>query len=151
MEPCWRLPRRNSELSLFAQKALSDLESGEEGNVFPMTCYGLPTISIFPQQLGLINDVSSSGVLLGSQCQEWTSSRQNTPIPEQQQPRANYRITELLELEETYKGHLVQLSCSEQGYLQPHHTAIPVLMQLGWKSESFRNWGAYCKKMANFT
>ena len=45
-------------MSLFAQKDLSDLESIEEGNVFSMTYYGLPTISILPRQLGLINVVS---------------------------------------------------------------------------------------------
>ena len=30
----------------------------------------------------------------------------------------NHRIIELLELEETFKGHLVQLPCNEQGHPQ---------------------------------
>lgn len=64
--------KQNSALSPFAQKDLSDLESTAEGNVFSMTYCALPTISILPRQLGLINVVSSLGVLLGSQCQERT-------------------------------------------------------------------------------
>ena len=31
-----------------------------------------------------------------------------------------YRTIELFELEETLKGHLVQIPCSEQGHLQLH-------------------------------
>ena len=34
------------------------------------------------------------------------------------QERYNYRITELIQLEGTLRGHLVQLPCSEQGHLQ---------------------------------
>jgi len=42
-----------------------------------------------------------------------------------------YRIIERFELEETFKGHLVQLLCNEQGHLQPHQGAqSPVLPDL---------------------
>ena len=34
-----------------------------------------------------------------------------------------HRITELFEKEGTLKGHLVQLSCNEQGHLQLHQVA----------------------------
>ena len=45
---------------------------------------------------------------------------------------SNHTVIELFELEGTYKGHLVQLSCNEQGHLQLHQvTQSPVQSDLG--------------------
>lgn len=33
-------------------------------------------------------------------------------------PQTFFRIIELIELERTFRGHLVQLTCTEQGHLQ---------------------------------
>ena len=43
------------------------------------------------------------------------------------------RITELLELEGTFKGHLVQLTCNEQGCAQLHQV-VQGLIQPGLES-----------------
>ena len=42
----------------------------------------------------------------------------------------NHRIIELLELERTFKGHLIQLPCSEQGHLQLHQVADHLVPQI---------------------
>ena len=44
---------------------------------------------------------------------------------------------ELFELEGTFKGHLVQLPCSEQGHPQLHQCSEPIQPDLG----HLRGWG----------
>ena len=52
----------------------------------------------------------------------------------------NHRITEWFGLEGTFKGHLVQPLCNEQGHLQLDQVAqSPVQPEL----ESFQGWGTY--------
>ena len=42
----------------------------------------------------------------------------------------NHRIIEFLELEWTFRGHLVQLSCNEPGYIQLDHVGQSLIQPL---------------------
>ena len=42
----------------------------------------------------------------------------------------NHRIITFLELEETFKGHLVQLPCNEQGHPQLHQVTQALMQPL---------------------
>lgn len=53
---------------------------------------------------------------------------------------SKYRMTEWIMLERTFRGHLVQASCNEQGHLQPDQIfQSPVQPDLG----CFQRWGIY--------
>jgi len=52
----------------------------------------------------------------------------------------NHRIIELVELEETLKGHLVQLPCNELGHLQLHQVAQSLIKP---DLEHLRGWSTY--------
>ena len=47
---------------------------------------------------------------------------------------------ESLELEGTFKGHLVQLPCNEQGRVQPHQVAQGLIQP---RLESLQGWGIH--------